>query len=503
MSPANKLDRVSGAPPVAVVDIGSNSVRMVVYDGLRRAPSPMFNEKILCGLGRGVAETGKLDEAAAERALNALTRFRALCDQMKIGDVFSVATAAVREAFNGADFIDKAQKRLGVKISVLTGRQEAAYAAKGVLSGVPDADGIVGDLGGGSLELVDVSMGKLRDGITLPLGPLRILGQLGSDHDVAVKYIDEQLDRAKVLEKLDGRTFYAVGGAWRNLARLHMAQTHYPLTIVQGYTMEHSVALSLADFVSRLSPDTLKGIDAVSKSRSDTLPLSALVLQRLLQRAKPKQVMTSVYGVREGLLFGKLKKRVRDSDPLLNACWDFAKRYARSPNHELELCEWTDELFTSGKQTESNEERRLRHAACMLADISWRANPDYRSGRALTIISQASIVGVDHPGRLFLALAVFFRYQGLNSKHAPKEFLDLIPEDWLERARILAGAMRLAYVLTGAMTGVLPRVRLYVEGKTLILHIPRKLTNLYGESVEKRLNQLAGVMGLETELRLG
>jgi exopolyphosphatase/guanosine-5'-triphosphate,3'-diphosphate pyrophosphatase len=476
---------------------------MVVYDGLRRAPSPMFNEKVLCGLGRGVAQTGALDEVAADRALNALRRFRALCDQMKTAEVFSVATAAVREASNGPAFIAKAEKCLGVKVSVLTGRQEAAFAAKGVLSGVPDADGIVGDLGGGSLELVDVRLGKLRDGITLPLGPFRIMGEVGTDIETVTKYIDEQLDRAKLLDGLSERTFYAVGGAWRNLARLHMAQTHYPLAIVQGYTMEHSIALSLADFVSRLSPDTLKGIDAVSKSRSETLPLAALVLQRLLVRTKPQSVMTSIYGVREGLLFGQLKKRVRDSDPLLNACWDFAKRYARSPNHELELCEWTNALFTTGKQTETDEERRLRHAACMLADISWRANPDYRSGRALTIISQAAIVGVDHPGRLFLALAVFFRYQGINSKHAPKEFVELMPEDWLDRARVLAGAMRLAYVLTAAMTGLLPKIKLYVDGKKLVLDLPKRLSSLYGESVEKRLNQLAGVMGLESEVKRG
>ena len=503
MNPAKRLDRISGAPPVAVVDIGSNSVRMVVYDGLRRAPSPLFNEKVLCALGRGVAETGALDAVASKRALNALRRFRALCDQIKVSEVFAVATAAVRDASNGLEFIAKARKLLGVDIGVLTGRQEAVFAAKGVLSGIPDADGIVGDLGGGSLELVDVSMGKLRDGITLPLGPLRILGESGPDVDVATKYIDAQLDRAKLLQNLDGRTFYGVGGAWRNLARLHMAQTHYPLIIIQGYTIDHSTALSLADFVSRLSPDTLRGIDAVSNSRSETLPMAALVLERLLARTQPKNMMTSIYGLREGLLFGKLKKRVRDTDPLLNASWDFAKRYARSPHHELELCDWTNNLFVTGKLTETEEERRLRHAACMLADISWRANPDYRSGRALTIISQASIVGVDHPGRLFLALAVFFRYQGINSKDAPREFVDLIPEDWLERARILAGAMRLAYVLTGAMTGLLPKIELFIDGKKLVLGMPKKLTDLCGESVEKKLNQLAGAMGLESETRCG
>ncbi len=502
MNPARKLDRISGAPPVAVVDIGSNSVRMVVYDGLRRAPSPMFNEKVLCGLGRGVAETGALDEKASERALLALTRFRALIVQMKVEEVFAVATAAVRDASNGRDFIKRAEKCLKANISVLTGKQEANFAAHGVLSATPDADGVVGDLGGGSLELVDVRGGKLRDGVTLPLGPLRIIGEIGStDPDIARGFIDEQLDRAGLLAGLHGRTLYAVGGAWRNLARLHMAQVHYPLTIVQGYSLDHSTARSLANFVSQLSPDTLNGIESVSKSRAETLPLSALVLERILARSTPGQFTTSVYGVREGVLYKQLNKRVRDTDPLLNACWDFARRYARSPNHELELCKWTDPLFNRGKMAEAPLETRLRHAACMLADISWRANPDYRSGRALTIISQASIVGVDHPGRVFLALAVFFRYQGVNTKQAPRELAELITEDELERARVLAGAMRLAYVLTGAMTGLLPKIKLFVEDKKLVLAMPNKLSDLYGESVQKRLNQLAGVMGLEAQVR--
>ena len=502
MNPARKLDRITGAPPVAVVDIGSNSVRMVVYDGLRRAPSPMFNEKVLCGLARGVAETGALDAKASERALLALTRFRALIVQMKAGEVFAVATAAVREASNGREFIKRAEKCLETKISVLTGKQEATFAAHGVLSATPEADGIVGDLGGGSLELIDVRGGKLRDGITLPLGPLRIIGELGTaDPETARGFIDEQLDRAGLLAGLDKRTLYGVGGAWRNLARLHMAQVHYPLTIIQGYTLDHSTALSVANFVSQLSPETLKGIDAVSNSRAETLPLSALVLERILARSTPAHFTTSVYGVREGVLYKQLGKRVRDTDPLLNACWDFAKRYARSPNHELELCNWTDPLFNRGKLTEAPVDTRLRHAACMLADISWRANPDYRSGRALTIISQAAIVGVDHPGRVFLALAVFFRYQGVNTRQAPRELIELITEDELERARVLAGAMRLAYVLTGAMTGLLPKIKLFVQDRKLVLDMPKKLSGLYGESVQKRLNQLAGVMGLEAEVR--
>ena len=204
--------------PVAVVDIGSNSVRLVVYDGLRRSPTPVFNEKILCGLGKGVAITGKLADSGIARALAALRRFRALAKQIGVKQVFAVATAAAREATNGQTFIESAEEAIGVGINVLSGKEEARYAALGVIAGIPEADGIVGDLGGGSLELIDVQDGKLRDGITLPIGPLRLIDMSGGSIKRAKEIVDEYLEKATLLGNLKGRSFYAVGGTWRNLA---------------------------------------------------------------------------------------------------------------------------------------------------------------------------------------------------------------------------------------------------------------------------------------------
>ncbi|MGH6906669.1 MAG: Ppx/GppA family phosphatase, partial [Aestuariivirga sp.] len=228
--------------PVAVVDIGSNSVRLVVYDGLRRSPAPVFNEKILCGLGRGVAVSGKLSQEGIVRALAALRRFRTLARQIGARQVFAVATAAAREAVNGGDFVDEAERALGVSIDMLTGKEEARYAALGVIAGIPDANGIAGDLGGGSLELIDIKDGKLRDGITLPIGPLRLIDMSGGSIAKAKKIVDEHFAKAKILDRLKGRIFYAVGGTWRNLGKLHMAQNHYPLHVLHSYRMTRQQA---------------------------------------------------------------------------------------------------------------------------------------------------------------------------------------------------------------------------------------------------------------------
>lgn len=488
--------------PVAVVDIGSNSVRLVVYDGLRRSPTPIFNEKILCGLGRGVATKGKLADDAVPRALAALRRFRALARQMGAKHVYAVATAAVREASNGEEFVRLAEKALGASIDVLTGKEEARFAALGVIAGIPYADGVVGDLGGGSLELIDIKDGKVREGVTLPLGPLRLMDVSGSSIEKARRIVDETLAKSGILSRLKGRTFYAVGGTWRNLAKLHMAQSHYPLHVLHSYRLTRAQAISLSGLVAQLSPASLRDVREVSKSRSDTMPYGAMVLERLLSHSNASGVEVSVYGVREGLLYAKLPARKRQSDALLSSCWDFARRYARSPEHELELCDWTDQLFGPGKLPETADQRRLRYAACLLADIGWRAHPDYRAERSLSMISQAAFVGIDHPGRVFLALTIFYRYDGEGEDGDGLNRL-LSDEDH-QRAHLLSSIFRLAYILSAAMPGKLPDIRLRLaDNKGLVLTLPRKLADLAGERVDKRLSGLASEIGRTGKVVIG
>ncbi len=502
VAPVKRL-RAPRLKPVAIVDIGSNSVRMVIYDGLRRAPAPIFNEKLLCGLGRGVAVTGRLDDDGVDRALRALGRFRALCRQIGVKDIHAVATAATREAKNGAAFVARATDALGSKISVLSGRKEAEYAALGVLTGIPEADGVVGDLGGGSLELVEINQGEIGNGVTLPLGALRLIDLSNANIEQARQLADKTFSELELLDGLEGRNFYAVGGTWRNLARIHMAHSHYPLNVLDHYEMAQAPAQSIASLVAGLSPDALRGMEMVPKSRAETLPYGSMVMDRLLEAGRPSRVVISALGLREGLLLSRLKKKKRKDDPLLSACWDYARAMARSAEHEKELCTWMDQLFGEDGQPEEPEQRRLRHAACLLADIGWRTHPNYRGQHSLTIVSQASFSGVDHPSRVFLALVVFFRYVGVQGDDAPNDLVSLIADGAQDRARLIAAATRLAYVLTGAMPGLLPRIRLdYMAKKRLVLTLPRRHQNLLGERVQKRLAELAGLTGHRPDIEV-
>jgi exopolyphosphatase/guanosine-5'-triphosphate,3'-diphosphate pyrophosphatase len=489
---------------MAVIDIGSNSVRLVVYEGLTRSPTELFNEKALCGLGREVQSTGLLAADAVEHALATLKRFRALCERMGVKQTYAVATAACRDAKNGRAFIDAAERTVRCKIEVLSGGREAELTALGVISGVHRADGIVGDLGGGSLELVDIRGTRARHGLTRPLGGLALADISARSLKKAEKFVEKNLDGLAMLKALKDRSFYAVGGTWRSLARLHMWQTGYPLHVMHGYAIPADSALEFVRLVHRVDVDSLSNIEVVANARRPLLPYSALVLEHILRVGKPRQVVFSALGVREGLLYSMLKPKERDKDPLIEAARNLNLLRSRSPRHGEELIPWTDRFMATSGLEETAEERRLRHAACLLGDIGWRAHPDYRGEQSLNIIAHGGFSGIDHPGRAYLALAVFFRHVGLvmDDELSPR-LRELVSTRMLDRARVLGAALRLAYVVSAAMPDVLVKTKLAVERHRLALHLPNSYAALAGERVLSRLRSLARLVGREPVMLMG
>jgi exopolyphosphatase / guanosine-5'-triphosphate,3'-diphosphate pyrophosphatase len=496
--------RLDHSPPVAVVDIGSNSVRLVAYEGLTRSPAALFNEKALCGLGREVQSTGLLAADAVDQALTTLKRYSALCAAMGVKKIFAIATAACREAKNGRAFVKQAQRAIGADIDVLSGGREAELTALGVISGVHRADGLVGDLGGGSLELVDVHGTRVRHGLTRPLGGLALADISARSLKKAEKFVKKTLAPLPVLKACHGRRFYAVGGTWRSLARLHMWQTGYPLHVMHGYAIDADEALEFAKLLHRVDVETVSNIEVIASARRPLLPYAALVLEYILRIGKPRQVVFSALGVREGLLYSLLKARDQEKDPLIEAARNLNRLRSRSPRHGEELIEWTDRFMASSGLDENAEERRLRHAACLLADIGWRAHPDYRGEQSLNVIAHGGFSGIDHAGRAYLALAVFYRHVGLViDDELSKRLRELASTRMIDRARVLGAALRLAYVLSAAMPGVLPRTPLAVERHRLALRLPGQYAALAGERVSNRLRALARIIGREPAMVSG
>lgn len=483
--------RLPDREPVAIIDIGSNSIRLVVYEGITRSPTVLFNEKMLAGLGRGVHSTGKLDPNAVDAAIAELQRFRALVTQTGATQLHVIATAAAREAENGADFISRAESILGTSIQVLSGREEARFSSAGVISGFTPSDGIGGDLGGGSLELFDVHGGNMGDGITLPLGGLRLQDMAGSDYGEVRKFASKELERAPWLEQGKGRTFYAVGGTWRNLARLHINSSNYPLAVMHHYEMDPKAVKGFLQTVATGNADSIKGIGAVSKNRRALLPYGAIVLSEILARMKPQKIVVSALGLREGYLYSLLPPEERALDPLISAAEELSVLRSRSVHHAREMAEWTGLSFSAFGLGETADEARYRRAACLLADIGWRAHPEYRGTQTLNIISNAAFIGVDHPGRAFVSLASVFRHEGLTTKVA-SELETLASPRLLERARILGALMRVGYLLSASMPGVIPRLTWHRgEDGALEMHVPADLSGLYGDRPAGRLEQLA------------
>ena len=496
--------------PVGVVDIGSNSVRLVVYEGAVRSPTPIFNEKVLCGLGREIASTGRLDEASVTRALDALRRFRAIAQTLGVKRIHAIATAACRDASNGPAFIVRGEEMLGTRIQVLTGAQEAELAAKGILMGFRTPDGLAGDLGGGSLELVDVAGDAMREAATLPLGSLRLLDASGGRLDKAADIADAAIARVPWLANGRGRHFYAVGGTWRAIARLHMEATDYPLHVMHGYASPVNEMIAFCEDIRRTRKlSGMKGIAKISKPRREVVPAGALVLERVLKHLQPREVIFSVFGIREGLLYSQLSETERLKDPLLSFCADYAHLRSRSAEHAVELCRWTDALFQPPGPAETDDERRLRWAACLLSDISWRAHPDYRAEQSLILIAQSALAAIDHPGRVFLAFASYFRHLGAArddeadaSDRLAQRLKTILPKRYHRRARIIGAAVRVAHMLSIGRPGIIGRAPLVYARDMLVLKLPKALAALDGERLRRRLAVLGDLLERDVDVRI-
>jgi len=487
------------ASPVAVIDIGSNSIRLVVYEDEIRSPTPVLNEKLLCGLGRKRTPDGRLNERASARALATLKRFRMLCQQTRVKRTYAFATEATRSAKDGAAFIAEAERCCGAPIRILSGHEEAQMAAAGVVSGFLDADGFVGDLGGGSLELINLRHGESGEEVSLPLGSLNLSEAAGRDYAKAAAFIDAHLDGVDWLNEGLGRPFYLIGGTWRSVARLHMMERRYPLSIMHHYKLTPAEIQKLTkDVLSR--PAKVKNIDRISRDRREMLPYGLLLLKKLVDRVQPSELIVSAFGVREGMLYLNLPPKERALDPLIAAGEDMAARRARSFDYSNEFFDWSDSLFQKEGLVETADERRLRHAACLLEDIGWRGHPDYRGEKALGLIAQSAFVGVDHPGRAYLALAVYYGHERALSGTFSPALRKLAGRSLHRRAQILGTAARVAFKLSANMPGIINRTPIGYNKNKLVLQLPASLEALDGESLQQRFKILAQLLNCEPEL---
>jgi exopolyphosphatase/guanosine-5'-triphosphate,3'-diphosphate pyrophosphatase len=478
--------------PVAIIDIGSNSIRLVVYAGATRIPWIIFNEKVMVGLGRTLSKNNMLSEETQERALDTLRRYRLLIRQMNVVRTRVVATAAVRDAANGAEFLRKV-RAVGLRAEMLSGEQEGRLAGLGVLSAIPDADGIAADLGGGSLELVEISGGEALRSATLPFGVLRLGSLLDKGEGALAKKLGKAVEAAGFDRLKRKRPLYLVGGSWRALARLDMLLTDYPLPIIHQYVMAPNRPADLQGPIRELGNNELRDVASLSLSRMPTLPGANLVLKHLVPLLKPGELIVSSFGIREGLLFHDLDAEARTEDPLIEAARDVGRGQGRFTEHGALLDDWIGEILDDEPWA-----ARLRLTACMLSDVAWQSHPDFRAERGVDLALHGNWVGVDHPGRVMIAQALFSNFGG--GRHFDEyDAASLCTPEELERASVWGLAMRLGQRLSGGVAASLERSRLSIRSGVLRLTLGRGHEDLYGEVVERRLRILAQALGCKPE----
>jgi exopolyphosphatase/guanosine-5'-triphosphate,3'-diphosphate pyrophosphatase len=479
---------------IGIIDIGSNSLRLVIYDGISRAPQILFNEKVMAGLGRGMNVSRVLNPKGVPMALDNVERFVALARRLNVERLDVLATSAVRDATDGPAFIKELKARCGITVNVISGEREGQLGAYGVTAGLPDADGIGGDLGGGSVELITIGDKLTPHVVSMPLGPLRLLGEGGEA--AARAEIDREIGTLDWLGEAKGKDFYAVGGAWRAIARIYMEHADYPLHVLHNYVPPLAEFERFLELLFRQSKRSLEKLISVANKRQETLPLAAYLLHRLLGTMKPRRIVFSAFGLRDGHLYDLLSERERHRDPLLCAATNMAEATPRFGMDSAELMAWTGGLFPG----ETPAVRRWREATILLSDIGWPEHPDYRQEQVFNRALRMPVPGIDHPGRVFIACALHARYGGRADAPLTESVRPLLDDDTLKQSLVLGHALRLAYTLVGGASGLLGDTELSRAGQVLTLSVPEGMSIYTGEAVRRRLETLGRALGCDVAI---
>ncbi|MCH2164817.1 MAG: Ppx/GppA family phosphatase [Marinovum sp.] len=482
---------------VGVVDIGSNSVRLVVFDGAARSPAYFYNEKIMCALGSGVSETGRLNPEGRARALAALKRFQRLAEGMGLPTLTVVATAAVRDALDGPDFCEDVQRETELAIHVIDGREEARLSAQGVLLGWPGSYGLVCDIGGSSMELAEINHGEVGRRVSSDLGPLKLRdipgGRKGRKEHIKAVMAKLQAEMGE-----QGNRLFLVGGSWRAIARIDMQRRGYPLHVLHEYRMNAQSVRDTVKFIDKQDLEELRQACGISNARMSLVPYAADVLRRLVQTFKPKDIAISSYGIREGMLYEQMPQKLRDRDPLIEACRFAEAKDARMPGFGKTLYNFIMPLFKSAK----DDERRIIKAACLLHDVSWRAHSDYRAEVCFDNATRANLGGLKHFERVFLGLALLHRYRNKREGTRFVELYGLLDEERQLKAEVLGKAMRFGAMLWMSEGAPIGQMTWRPKKRVLELRLSEAAWALFGEVAEARFQSLASSLDAQTDVRL-
>ena len=457
-----------GIQPCSVVDIGSNSIRLVIFDTAAGYPHPIYNERVFCALGSGVGRCGHLPDNTIDDALTAVVRFARIVQEADAAPLHVFATSAVRDATNGSIFTEAVHTQTGSEVDVISGKDEARLSADAVRYGLDLEDGIVADLGGGSLELALIKKGEISQATSLPLGIVRLTARMDGDMPRMQKEIIQHIDAVSWLKQFNAPILVPLGGAFRAFARLNITENGHPLNIIHGYTASLSVIRNWIDELTCMSPRSLSTLSGIAARRRHSLPLTSMILGELMQRSAPSAITFAAVGVREGYVFSRMSPNNIADDPLRAGARAISLRDSRYGDTSDTLMDWIAPLLPR----KSKARTRLQRTVCALSDMAWREHPDYRATYAFERSIQFPFLAISHTERAFIALSLYLRYGGKAKDDIVMAYQSLLSKRAIRRAEVLGLALRLAYRISSGSPSLLMQSSLSIKDRRLSVILP-------------------------------
>ncbi len=470
--------------PIGVIDIGSHSIRMVIYRHYGRYPLPLFNERVTVKLGEGLDNNETLSPEKIELGLSTLRRFSHIMQAISLERTFVIATAAVRRAKNATDFTEPAEDILGAPVTILSAQDEARMVTLGLTANLQDISGLIADLGGGSLELVLVKNGNAQESTSLNMG------HLSSRTKTEIVSL---LNSVGWLKKLSGAPLYGIGGSFRALGSAYVKRTGYPLFLLHGLELKSGTVMDILASLKGDSPD----LQGVPVGRRASIGMAAEIMSSLIECSGVGKITISGTSIRDGIVACMDKSAKPKKDPLLSACNEIASHSQRFEglNEVLKEC-----LAPVTSLFEMPDSRRLFEAACLLSDISWNEPPELRGAIAADRILALPIFSLSHKERAWLAKAVYHRYAGVKeNKPALPVFDRLLSPFEGNEALALGLGLRFALIYSAGIPDYLSAVTLVIAAQKMRFQIAPHGMSLFDEHSLRRLEVFAKACGTELE----
>jgi exopolyphosphatase / guanosine-5'-triphosphate,3'-diphosphate pyrophosphatase len=495
---------------IGVIDVGSNTARFVVFEASQAGTvRAVYEAKEVPRLGLGTGPDGRLADEAIHRGVAGLRRFARLVRSLGVSKTLAVATSAVRDAPNGPDFVRAVARSTGLLLRTISGVEEARYAYLGVASAWELRNDVVCDLGGGSLQLVEVHRGTLRNSVSLPLGVLR-LSQRFFDHDPPKRreweelrdHVRETLESTFEAFQSESRGLYAVGGTVRSLARAAIDFREWPIGRVHGYPLfDHDVE-ALGELLGEMPADKRRAIPGIGSDRADVVLAGIVVLKELLRVTRAEQIYVSGTGIREGIALeavgAKLPaKAVQLAERSVAAA---AESFRFDLEHGREVADAAVGLFEQLAEHQgwgASEELAVRvasgmHDAGTAIDL-WR-----HAHHSAYLIQNYPIQGLNQREILLASMAAYLHEGGPLPSEWKKEFQPVISADDLDLARQLGAVVGLAELVSAFR----PRFSTSGDGRTIGLAFsPPSGTATPGKLGERAAKILERAFDVEVKVR--